>query len=251
MFVGVQHVNSTNGRLRFVLHIFSPSVLGMLLFEIEISHIFEGLVVLDLCISMSWKCFSCSRYWGRRWQYCPLCQEIEVRRSCVLQLSRTLGRPVFRIVAQFIGLMCPIKKPLGRQLNSPCRCAHCRCPENAVGMPWRILYALRKKRNRGTAVAARWVYILSRTIGQATDGAHNSLDGLLLAVDCSSGPATLFLQGLPHHWAGPSLDHMTNWIASFHWCMALFMQFTGQRPSLPCMVGISSLVFLCPDLLLK
>jgi hypothetical protein len=201
---------------------------------------------------MSWKCFSCSRYWGRRWQYCPLCQEVEVRRSCVLQLSRRLGRTAFRFVSQFIGLMRPIKKPQWRfHGDSPCRCAHCKCPENAIGMPWRILYALRKKRNRGTAVAARWVYILSRIIAQSTDGANNSLDGLLLAVDCSSGPATLFLQGLPQHWAGPSINHMTHWFASFHWCMSLFMQFTGQRPSLPCMVGISSLVFLCPDLLSK
>ena len=103
---------------------------------------------------------------------------------------------------------------------------------------------LATKFGRGRAVAARWVHLLARAVGASHIGSHNALDGLLLSRGYSHGNPHVFLKNVQKFWVGPLLseDGENGEIPcheAFVWIMALFMQYTEDRPGLTSMIGRS------------
>ena len=187
---------------------------------------------------MAWRCATCSRHWGRRWEICPLCREIFEKKLCLLKLApRRLPFIVRNMLGRFLGTSLPApplpKRSLCREgtaLN--CRCARCRHVDT------RIVLHLAKKVGRGRAVAARWVHLVALAVGAARSGSHNALDGLLLSRGCSLGNPNAFLVNVPKFWAFRDGGHIPSHKA-FVWIMALVMQYTADRAGLSSMIGRS------------
>ena len=193
---------------------------------------------------MAWRCASCSRYWGRCRKACPLCNARIVAR---MMLRRKLpAATTIELIHDFAGLKGRVhvlpKGPLCSWGTArSCRCNfRCRRPIDLHGDVCEddfIFDHLARKCGRGRAVAARWVHVLSGVVAQHGD--HGVLHGMFITASCGRGAhVELFRRTqIPRILSA----EVPLWV--WRWFIALFSQYTRDRPDLRSLKGTAASVF--------
>ena len=189
---------------------------------------------------MAWRCASCSRYWGRCRKACPLCNARMVAR---MLLRRKLpAATAIELIHDFAGLKGRVhvlpKGPLcSLGTARSCRCNfRCRRPTDRCGDDF-IFDRLARNCGRGRAVAARWVHVLSGAV--ARQGDHGVLHGMFITANCGRGAhVELFRRTqIPRILSA----EVPLWV--WRWFIALFSQYTRDRPDLRSLIGTAASVF--------